>query len=62
MKTILYARVSTTDKTIAHQRTQAEAAGFKIDTVVADEGVSGAIADEGAYDRCPVEPYGEQKR
>src|SRR5215213_584068 len=41
MTTVLYARVSTTDQTIAHQRTQAEAAGFKIDTVVADGGVSG---------------------
>ncbi len=41
MKTILYARVSTADQTIAHQRKQAEAAGFKIDAVVADEGVSG---------------------
>src|SRR5215204_5717368 len=41
MKTILYARVSTADQTIAHQRKQAEAAGFQIDTVVADEGVSG---------------------
>src|SRR3954452_8927265 len=41
MKTVLYARVSTADQTIAHQRTQAEAAGFKIDTVVADGGVSG---------------------
>jgi DNA invertase Pin-like site-specific DNA recombinase len=41
MKTILYARVSTADQTLAHQRTQAEAAGFKIDTVIADEGVSG---------------------
>ncbi|KQP55050.1 recombinase family protein [Methylobacterium sp. Leaf108] len=41
MKTVLYARVSTTDQTITHQRTQAEAAGFQIDTVVADEGVSG---------------------
>ena len=41
MKTVLYARVSTTDQTIAHQRAQAEAAGFEIDTVVADEGVSG---------------------
>src|SRR3954451_8980828 len=42
MKTVLYARVSTADQTIAHQRKQAEAAGFKIDMVVADEGVSGA--------------------
>ena len=41
MQTILYARVSTTDQTIAHQRSQAEAAGFVIDTVVSDEGVSG---------------------
>jgi DNA invertase Pin-like site-specific DNA recombinase len=40
-QTILYARVSTTDQTAAHQRTQAEAAGFKIDAVVVDEGVSG---------------------
>lgn len=41
MQTILYARVSTTDQTIAHQRSQAEAAGFKVDEVVADVGVSG---------------------
>jgi DNA invertase Pin-like site-specific DNA recombinase len=41
MTTVLYARVSTTEQTIAHQRSQAEAAGFKIDQVVADEGVSG---------------------
>lgn len=41
MATILYARVSTADQTIAHQRKQAEAAGFRIDTVVADDGVSG---------------------
>ena len=40
-KTILYARVSTTDQTIDHQAAQARAAGFKIDEVVADEGVSG---------------------
>ena len=40
-KTILYARVSTTDQTLDHQRTQAEAAGFVIDEVVADHGVSG---------------------
>jgi putative DNA-invertase from lambdoid prophage Rac len=40
-QTILYARVSTSDQTIAHQRTQAEAAGFKIDLVVSDHGVSG---------------------
>jgi DNA invertase Pin-like site-specific DNA recombinase len=41
MRTILYARVSTTEQTIGHQRKQAEAAGFKIDEVVADDGVSG---------------------
>lgn len=41
MQTILYVRVSTTDQTAAHQRTQAEAAGFKVDDVVSDEGVSG---------------------
>lgn len=41
MQTILYARVSTTEQTVAHQKTHAEAAGFKIDTVVCDEGVSG---------------------
>ncbi len=41
MATILYARVSTLEQTIEHQRTQAEAAGFKIDKVVSDNGVSG---------------------
>lgn len=40
-KTILYARVSTADQNLDHQRTQAEAAGFKIDDVVSDHGVSG---------------------
>lgn len=40
-QTILYARVSTAEQTICHQRTQAEAAGYKIDQVVSDEGVSG---------------------
>lgn len=40
-RTILYARVSTAEQTIAHQLTQARAAGFAIDDVVADEGVSG---------------------
>jgi putative DNA-invertase from lambdoid prophage Rac len=37
---VLYARVSTTDQTTAHQAEQARVAGFKIDTVLADEGVS----------------------
>ncbi|WP_050382310.1 recombinase family protein [Bradyrhizobium pachyrhizi] len=41
MTTVLYARVSTSDQTLDHQRTQAEAAGFTIDEVVADDGVSG---------------------
>jgi DNA invertase Pin-like site-specific DNA recombinase len=41
MSTILYARVSTADQTLAHQRTQAEAAGYTFDMVIADEGVSG---------------------
>ncbi|HEY5330795.1 MAG TPA: recombinase family protein [Acidobacteriaceae bacterium] len=41
MATILYARVSTLEQTIDHQRTQAEAAGFKIDKVISDNGVSG---------------------
>lgn len=41
MKTVLYARVSTADQTIDHQQSQAEAAGFQIDDVVADNGVSG---------------------
>lgn len=41
VQTILYARVSTIDQTAAHQQTQAKAAGFKIDDVVVDQGVSG---------------------
>jgi len=41
MATIFYARVSTVDQNIEHQRMQAEAAGFKIDRLVADHGVSG---------------------
>ncbi|MDQ7262130.1 recombinase family protein [Paracoccus sp. PS-1] len=40
-QTILYARVSTTEQTLDHQRTQAEAVGFRIDHVVADHGASG---------------------
>lgn len=40
-QTILYARVSTIDQNIHHQKTQAEAAGFQIDEVVSDHGVSG---------------------
>ena len=41
MKTVLYCRVSTADQTLAHQQNQAEGAGFQIDEVVADHGVSG---------------------
>lgn len=41
MQTFLYARVSTADQTIGHQRTQAEAAGFTFDDVIEDAGVSG---------------------
>lgn len=41
MTTVLYARVSTTAQTLSHQKTQAEQAGFVIDHVVADHGVSG---------------------
>jgi DNA invertase Pin-like site-specific DNA recombinase len=37
----LYARVSTSEQTIHHQEAQARAAGFMIDQVVADNGVSG---------------------
>ena len=41
MQTVLYARVSTTDQTSAHQVKQAEAAGFKVDQVITDDAVSG---------------------
>jgi DNA invertase Pin-like site-specific DNA recombinase len=41
MQTILYARVSTVDQTLDHQRNHAEAAGFEIDHVLVDHGVSG---------------------
>lgn len=40
-KTVLYARVSTAEQNLEHQKKQAEAAGFKIDKVIADNGVSG---------------------
>ncbi|WOI56591.1 recombinase family protein [Palleronia sp. LCG004] len=40
-RTIFYARVSTADQSLNLQRTQAEKAGFEIDEVVADHGVSG---------------------
>ncbi len=41
MASILYARVSTSDQNSAHQEKQARAAGFEIELVVCDEGVSG---------------------
>jgi putative DNA-invertase from lambdoid prophage Rac len=41
IRTFLYARVSDVCQTIDHQRSHAEAAGFKIDEVIADDGVSG---------------------
>src|SRR5215470_7539699 len=41
MATVLYARVSTAEQTIEHQLAHAKAAGFVIDEVVADNGVSG---------------------
>lgn len=41
MATIFYARVSTSEQTVEHQRIQAEAAGFVFDQVVTDGGVSG---------------------
>jgi DNA invertase Pin-like site-specific DNA recombinase len=41
MQTIFYARVSTADQTLELQEKQARAAGFKLDMVIADHGVSG---------------------
>lgn len=41
MSIFLYARVSSADQTLEHQRTQAEQAGFRFDDVLADHGVSG---------------------
>lgn len=41
MPVILYARVSTVEQNIEHQTAQAQAAGFVIDEVIADHGVSG---------------------
>jgi putative DNA-invertase from lambdoid prophage Rac len=40
-KVVLYARVSTAEQTLEHQKSQAKAAGFRIDEVIADHGVSG---------------------
>ena len=41
MATILYGRTSTIEQTSEHQLSQAQAAGFKIDRAVFDNGVSG---------------------
>jgi putative DNA-invertase from lambdoid prophage Rac len=41
MRTFLYARVSDACQTIDHQKSHAEAAGFKIDEVISDNGISG---------------------
>src|SRR5664279_5593173 len=41
MRTFLYARVSDAAQTLEHQRSHAEAAGFRIDEVIADHGISG---------------------
>jgi putative DNA-invertase from lambdoid prophage Rac len=41
MRTFLYARVSDLTQTIDHQRSHAEAAGFKIDEVISNNGISG---------------------
>lgn len=40
-RTILYARVSTSEQNVELQRTQAEAAGYHFDEVVVDNGISG---------------------
>lgn len=46
MAMILYARVSTSEQTIEHQRTQAEEVlGIRLDRVLADEGVSGVLTN-----------------
>jgi putative DNA-invertase from lambdoid prophage Rac len=41
MTTLFYARVSTTDQNLDHQVIQARKAGFAIDEVISDHGVSG---------------------
>ena len=41
MTTVLYCRVSTSEQTIEHQRTMAEAAGYRFDAVLCDNGLSG---------------------
>jgi putative DNA-invertase from lambdoid prophage Rac len=48
MATVRYARVSTAEQTVEHQLAHARAAGFAIDEVVADNGVSGLSTRLGA--------------
>jgi len=48
-QTIFYARVSTTEQNLDHQVEQARNAGFSIDRVVADHGISGVFTN--LYDR-----------
>jgi len=43
MVVFFYARVSTAEQTLDHQRIQAEKAGFTFDHVIADHGVSGVV-------------------
>ena len=40
-RTVLYVRTSSAEQTIEHQRTQAEEAGFVLDDVIEDKGISG---------------------
>ena len=40
-RTVLYLRTSSAEQTIEHQRTQAEEAGFVLDDVIEDKGISG---------------------
>ncbi len=54
MATVLYARVSTSEQTIEHQRTQAEKAGFKLDQVIWDDGVSGVSTKLASVPRAAV--------
>jgi len=49
MQTIFYGRTSVAEQTVAHQLTQAEEAGFKIDHSLIDDGVSGVSTR--LYDR-----------
>ena len=45
MTTIFYARVSTVEQNPQHQAVQARAAGFAIDEVIIDHGVSGVTTN-----------------